>query len=218
IGGAQVARGYLNRPELTAERFLADPFNGGTMYRSGDLVRWNADGTLDYQGRNDDQVKIRGVRVELGEIEAALKAQAGIADAVVLVRDERLLAWFTATMPVDTDALRQGLQARLPAHLLPQAFVQLDELPLTAHGKLDRKALPEPDASALAGQPYQAPLGATEAAMAAIWAEVLGLEQVGRHDNFFELGGHSLLAVSLTARLRQAGLEADVRTLFGQPT
>ncbi|MCO7543067.1 non-ribosomal peptide synthetase, partial [Pseudomonas sp. VA159-2] len=217
IGGAQVARGYLNRPELTAERFLADPFNGGRMYRSGDLVRWNADGTLDYQGRNDDQVKIRGVRVELGEIEAALKAQPGIADAVVLVRNERLLAWFTATdQALDSEALRQGLQARLPAHLLPQALVQLQALPLTAHGKLDRKALPEP--AVLGGQAYVMPEGPVETAIAALWAEVLGLEQVGRHDNFFELGGHSLLAVSLTARLRQAGLEADVRTLFGQPT
>ncbi|TFF33424.1 phosphopantetheine-binding protein, partial [Pseudomonas sp. RIT623] len=217
IGGAQVARGYLNRPELTAERFLADSFNGGRMYRSGDLVRWNADGTLDYQGRNDDQVKIRGVRVELGEIEAALKAQAGIADAVVLVRDERLLAWFTAADgAVDTDALRQGLQASLPTHLVPQALVRLDALPLTVHGKLDRKALPEP--AVLTGQTYVMPEGPVETAIAALWAEVLGLEQVGRHDNFFELGGHSLLAVSLTARLRQAGLEADVRTLFGQPT
>ncbi|MDH1513138.1 AMP-binding protein, partial [Pseudomonas mosselii] len=140
IGGAQVARGYFNRPELTAERFLDDPFNGGRMYRTGDLVRWNADGTLDYQGRNDDQVKIRGVRVELGEIEAALKAEPGIADAVVLVRNERLLAWFTATAVVDLDTLRQGLQTRLPGHLIPQAFVRLDELPLTRHGKLDRKA------------------------------------------------------------------------------
>ncbi|MGK0162255.1 amino acid adenylation domain-containing protein, partial [Pseudomonas mosselii] len=218
IGGAQVARGYFNRPELTAERFLDDPFNGGRMYRTGDLVRWNADGTLDYQGRNDDQVKIRGVRVELGEIEAALKAQPGIADAVVLVRDERLLAWFTEAAVVDLDTLRQGLQASLPGHLIPQAFVRLDELPLTRHGKLDRKALPDPDPAALARQAYVAPIGATEEAMAAIWAEVLGIEQVGRHDNFFELGGHSLLAVSLTARLRQAGLQADVRTLFGQPT
>lgn len=218
IGGAQVARGYLNRPELTAERFVDDPFNGGRMYRTGDLVRWNADGTLDYQGRNDDQVKIRGVRVELGEIEAALKAEPGIADAVVLVRNERLLAWFTATAVVDLDTLRQGLQTRLPGHLIPQAFVHLDALPLTRHGKLDRKALPDPDPSAVARQVYVAPIGATEEAMAAIWAEVLGIEQVGRHDNFFELGGHSLLAVSLTARLRQAGLQADVRTLFGQPT
>ncbi|MDH1148171.1 amino acid adenylation domain-containing protein, partial [Pseudomonas mosselii] len=218
IGGAQVARGYFNRPELTAERFVDDPFNGGRMYRTGDLVRWNADGTLDYQGRNDDQVKIRGVRVELGEIEAALKAEPGIADAVVLVRNERLLAWFTATAVVDLDTLRQGLQTRLPGHLIPQAFVHLDALPLTRHGKLDRKALPDPDSSAVARQVYVAPIGATEEAMAAIWAEVLGIEQVGRHDNFFELGGHSLLAVSLTARLRQAGLQADVRTLFGQPT
>ncbi|MCG8296569.1 non-ribosomal peptide synthetase, partial [Pseudomonas entomophila] len=219
IGGAQVARGYLNRPDLTEERFLADPFStepGARMYRSGDLVRWNADGTLDYQGRNDDQVKIRGVRVELGEIEAALKAQPGIADAVVLVRNERLLAWFTEAAPVDVDALRQGLQSSLPAHLIPQAFTQLQALPLTPHGKLDRKALPDP--SLQAAQAYVAPEGETERAMAAIWAEVLGVEQVGRHDNFFELGGHSLLAVSLTARLRQAGLVADVRTLFGQPT
>nr|WP_211258418.1 non-ribosomal peptide synthetase [Pseudomonas mosselii] len=218
IGGAQVARGYFNRPELTAERFVDDPFNGGRMYRTGDLVRWNADGTLDYQGRNDDQVKIRGVRVELGEIEAALKAESGIADAVVLVRNERLLAWFTAAAVVDLDTLRQGLQTRLPGHLIPQAFVRLDELPLTRHGKLDRKALPDPDPSAVAREVYVAPIGATEEAMAAIWAEVLGIEQVGRHDNFFELGGHSLLAVSLTARLRHAGLQADVRTLFGQPT
>ncbi|MDH0665488.1 amino acid adenylation domain-containing protein, partial [Pseudomonas sp. GD03858] len=218
IGGAQVARGYLNRPDLTAERFLADPFGGGTMYRSGDLVRWNADGTLDYQGRNDDQVKIRGVRVELGEIEAVLKAQRGIVDAVALVRDERLLAWFTEATAVDTDALRLQLQASLPAHLVPQALVRLDKLPLTRHGKLDRHALPQPHASALARQAYVAPVGPTETAMAAIWGEVLGIEQVGRDDNFFELGGHSLLAVSLTARLRQAGLAADVRTLFGQPT
>ncbi|PNB16257.1 MULTISPECIES: non-ribosomal peptide synthetase, partial [unclassified Pseudomonas] len=218
IGGAQVARGYFNRPDLTAERFLDDPFAAGRMYRSGDLVRWNADGTLEYQGRNDDQVKIRGVRVELGEIEAALKAQPGIADAVVLVRDERLLAWFTEAATVDIERLREGLQASLPAHLLPQALVRLDALPLTSHGKLDRKALPDPDPSALVRHAYVAPTGACEVAIAAIWAEVLGIEQVGRHDNFFELGGHSLLAVTLTARLRQAGLQADVRTLFGQPT
>ena len=143
IGGAGVARGYLNRPELTAERFLADPFSAqaqARMYRSGDLVRWNADGTLDYLGRNDDQVKIRGVRVELGEIEAALAAQPGIQDAVVLVRDERLLAWFTGAAPLG--ALREALQASLPSHLVPLAFIHLDALPLTNHGKLDRKALP----------------------------------------------------------------------------
>ncbi|HDS1681406.1 TPA: amino acid adenylation domain-containing protein, partial [Pseudomonas putida] len=219
IGGAQVARGYFNRPELTAERFLDDPFNpGGRMYRSGDLVRWNADGTLDYLGRNDDQVKVRGVRVELGEIEAALAARPGIDDAVVLVREGRLLAWYTEAAPVDPEQLRQALQASLPAHLLPWAFIRLDELPLTSHGKLDRRALPNPDGALLPGQPYEAAQGQTEVAMAAIWAEVLGVERVGRHDNFFELGGHSLLAVTLVERLRKAGLVIDVRVLFAQPT
>ncbi|MCX2888174.1 amino acid adenylation domain-containing protein, partial [Pseudomonas sp. DCB_BI] len=221
IGGAQVARGYFNRPELTEQRFLADPFSrlpGARMYRSGDLVRWNADGTLDYHGRNDDQVKIRGVRVELGEIEAAVAAQPGIRDAVVLVRDDRLLAWFTATAPVATEGLRQALQASLPAHMVPQAFICLEELPLTSHGKLDRRALPEPASADLVGQGYEAPQGETEAAMALTWADVLGVERVGRHDNFFALGGHSLLAVSLIERLRQQGLPTDVRVLFGQPT
>ncbi|MFK3815873.1 non-ribosomal peptide synthase/polyketide synthase [Pseudomonas sp. NPDC089407] len=221
IGGAQVARGYFNRPELTEQRFLADPFSrlpGARMYRSGDLVRWNADGTLDYLGRNDDQVKVRGVRVELGEIEAALAAQAGIRDAVVLVRGERLLAWFSETAPVAVESLRQALQACLPAHMLPQAFIRLDALPLTSHGKLDRRALPEPDTTDLVGHGYEAPEGETEAAMAVVWADVLGVDRVGRHDNFFELGGHSLLAVSLIERLRQQGLPTDVRVLFGQPT
>ncbi|MFJ4156105.1 non-ribosomal peptide synthase/polyketide synthase [Pseudomonas sp. NPDC089752] len=221
IGGAQIARGYFNRPELTAERFVEDPFSrlpAARMYRSGDLVRWNADGTLDYLGRNDDQVKIRGVRVELGEIEAALQAHPGIEDAVVLVRGERLLAWFTEAAPVQLDQLRQALQARLPAHMLPQALIRLEQLPLTSHGKLDRRALPEPDTADLISHGYEAPLGETETIMAATWADVLGVERVGRFDNFFELGGHSLLAVTLIERLRQQGLQTDVRVLFGQPT
>ncbi|WP_313432808.1 condensation domain-containing protein, partial [Pseudomonas sp.] len=218
IGGGQVARGYFNRPQLTEERFLADPFSrlpGARMYRSGDLVRWNADGSLDYLGRNDDQVKIRGMRVELGEIEAAMAAQPGIEHAVVLVRGERLLAWFTEASAVDLDALRQALRASLPAHMLPHAFMRLQQLPLTSHGKLDRRALPEPDA---AEQGHVEPQGERETLMAAIWAEVLGVERVGRHDNFFELGGHSLLAVTLIERLRQQGLDTDVRVLFSQPT
>ncbi|WP_438826250.1 non-ribosomal peptide synthase/polyketide synthase, partial [Pseudomonas juntendi] len=221
IGGAQVARGYFNRPELTQQRFLADPFSrlpGARMYRSGDLVRWNTDGTLDYLGRNDDQVKVRGVRVELGEIEAALAAQPGVRDAVVLVRDQRLLAWFTASAAVTVDHLRQALQACLPAYMVPQALMRLETLPLTPHGKLDRRALPDPDTTDLVGHGYEAPVGETEVAMAAIWAHVLGVDRVGRHDNFFELGGHSLLAVSLIERLRQRGLPTDVRVLFGQPT
>ncbi|WP_122314588.1 non-ribosomal peptide synthetase [Pseudomonas cichorii] len=221
IGGSGVARGYLNRPEMTEERFLADPFSNklhARMYRSGDLVRWNVDGTLDYLGRNDDQVKIRGMRIELGEIESALAAQDGIRDAVVLVRGERLLAWFTESAAVDTEVLRQVLQARLPGYMVPLAFMRLEELPLTSHGKLDRRALPDPDQADLVSQAYEAPQGEVETAIAALWAQVLDVDRVGRHDNFFELGGHSLLAVSLVERMRNAGLSADVRVLLGQPT
>ncbi|MCA5966415.1 non-ribosomal peptide synthetase [Pseudomonas sp. P129] len=221
IGGAGVARGYLNRPQMTEERFIADPFSAATqarLYRSGDLVRWNADGSLDYLGRNDDQVKIRGMRIELGEIETALASQAEVQDAVVLVRGERLLAWFTESAPVEPEALREALRARLPAHMVPLAFTRLDALPLTSHGKLDRRALPDPELEALTSQAYAAPVGETEILMADLWAHVLGLEKVGRHDNFFELGGHSLLAVSLVERLRNAGLSVDVRVLLGQPT
>ncbi|SHM55254.1 amino acid adenylation domain-containing protein [Pseudomonas asturiensis] len=221
IGGSGVARGYLNRPQMTQERFLADPFSldaQGRMYRTGDLVRWNADGTLEYQGRNDDQIKIRGMRIEPGEIEAAIASQTGVKEAVVLVRDEHLLAWFTETSAVDPDQLRQTLRARLPAYMVPRAFTRLDVLPLTGNGKLDRRALPDPDPAYLLGHAYEAPTGATEIAMAAVWAQVLGVERVGRHDNFFELGGHSLLAITLVERLRTAGLKADVHVLLSQPT
>ncbi|MCU0120071.1 amino acid adenylation domain-containing protein [Pseudomonas sp. B2M1-30] len=221
VGGAGVARGYFNRPDLTAERFLDDPFShetGARMYRTGDLARWLADGTLEYLGRNDDQVKLRGVRVELGEIEAALVSHPAVQEAVALVRDGQLLAWFTERAPVDIEALRNHLQSRLPQALVPAAYVRIDALPLTANGKLDRKALPEPDQEAWLSREYQAPQGPVESALAQIWADVLKVEQVGRHDNFFELGGHSLLAVSLIERMRQIGLSTDVRVLFNQPT
>ncbi|MFJ2387383.1 amino acid adenylation domain-containing protein [Pseudomonas koreensis] len=221
VGGAGVARGYLNRPELTAERFLEDPFSDepqARMYRTGDLARWQADGNIEYLGRNDDQVKLRGVRVELGEIDAALLSHPALQDAVVLVRDARLIAWFTARTAVDIEELRLHLQARLPQALVPAAYVRLPALPLTANGKLDRKALPEPDQDAWLSREYAAPQGAVETALAQVWAEVLQVEQVGRHDNFFELGGHSLLAVTLIERLRQLGLSTDVRVLFSQPT
>ena len=218
VGGSGVARGYLNRAELTAERFLQDPFNAGRMYRTGDLVRWLPDGNLEYLGRNDDQVKLRGVRVELGEIESRLAALDGIREAVVLVREGRLLAWFTEQRPLQIETLRAHLQAQLPEALVPVAYMQLDQLPLTANGKLDRKALPQPDQCALLSREYQAPQGDVETTLARLWAEVLQVEQVGRHDHFFELGGHSLLAVSLIERMRQAGLSADVRVLFSQPT
>ncbi|MGY2438175.1 amino acid adenylation domain-containing protein [Pseudomonas sp. SDO52101_S400] len=221
VAGAGVARGYLNRPEMTTERFLADPFSDqprARMYRTGDLARWLADGNIEYLGRNDDQVKLRGVRVELGEIEAALVSHQAVQDAVALVRDGQLLVWFTERAPTDIEALRNHLQTLLPQALIPVAYVRLDALPLTANGKLDRKALPEPDQSAWLSREYEAPQGPVENALAQVWADVLKLEKVGRHDNFFELGGHSLLAVTLIERLRQIGLNTDVRVLFSQPT
>ena len=218
VGGSGVARGYLNRADLTAERFLQDPFNSGRMYCTGDLVRWLPDGNIEYLGRNDDQVKVRGVRVELGEIESRLAALDGVAEAVVLVREGRLVAWFTETYPLAIETLRALLQEQLPEALVPVAYVKLDALPLTANGKLDRKALPQPDQAALLSRDYAPPQGEVETTLARIWAEVLQVEQVGRHDHFFELGGHSLLAVSLIERMRQVGLSCDVRVLFSQPT
>ncbi|MDR0192479.1 amino acid adenylation domain-containing protein [Pseudomonas yamanorum] len=218
VGGSGVARGYLNRPDLTAERFLDDPFNPGRMYRTGDLARWLPDGNIEYLGRNDDQVKVRGVRIELGEIETRLAAVDGVKEAVVLVRDGRLVAWFTEQKPLDIETLRAELHSQLPEAMVPVAYVKLDSWPLTANGKLDRKALPAPDQAAMLSREYEAPQGEVETTLARIWAEVLQVEQVGRHDHFFELGGHSLLAVSLIERMRQVGLSADVRVLFSQPT
>ncbi|AZC38062.1 non-ribosomal peptide synthetase [Pseudomonas chlororaphis] len=230
VAGAGVARGYLNRPELTAERFLDDPFSDepviegqrARMYRTGDLARWLADGSLEYLGRNDDQVKIRGMRIELGEIESALAALSGVQEAVVQARDGRLLAYFTEQsgpeQPLEINQLHVQLQSRLPDYMLPAAYVRLAALPLTANGKLDRRALPVPGQEAFISRGYEAPQGAVETRLAAIWAELLQVERVGRQDHFFELGGHSLLAVTLVERMRQAGLQADVRVLFDQPT
>ncbi|MPQ71606.1 MULTISPECIES: syringopeptin non-ribosomal peptide synthetase SypA [unclassified Pseudomonas] len=228
IGGQGVAKGYLNRAELSATQFVADPFSareGALLYRTGDLGRWNADGNLEYLGRNDGQVKIRGFRIELGEIEAALVTHPAVQEAVLLARqddgEKRLVAYFTqgeSQQRLDIESLRSHLQACLPDYMVPAAYVRLDVLPLTPNGKLDRKALPAPDAQALVSRGYEAPEGVVETTLAAIWAEVLKVERVGRHDHFFELGGHSLLAVSLIERMRQAGLSADVRVLFGQPT
>nr|WP_318654561.1 non-ribosomal peptide synthetase [Pseudomonas sp. MWU13-2100] len=226
IGGVQVARGYLNRPELSAERFLDDPFNSGRMYRTGDLGRYLPDGTVEYLGRNDDQVKIRGFRIELGEIEARLAAYPGVKESVVLAREDnpgekRLVAYITAQQPetlLEIENLRGHLQGALPEYMVPAAYVQLDALPLTPNGKLDRKALPAPDGAALISREYEAPQGEVENVLAQLWAELLKVERVGRHDNFFELGGHSLLAVTLIERMRQVGLSADVRVLFGQPS
>ncbi|KAG9578483.1 hypothetical protein KCV01_g16546, partial [Aureobasidium melanogenum] len=205
IGGVQVARGYLNRPDLTAERFLRDPFSevpGARMYRTGDVARHLPDGNVVYLGRNDDQVKIRGFRIELGEIEGRLLEQAIVRDAAVVARDgaggKRLVGYLVWQGGVDggdpIPALRAQLAERLPDYMVPSAFVVLDALPLTPNGKLDRKALPAPDDEAYARERYEAPEGAVETTLATLWQDLLGVEKVGRHDNFFALGGHSLLA------------------------
>ncbi|CAJ6539901.1 syringomycin synthetase [Burkholderia pseudomallei] len=238
IGGVQVARGYLNRPELTRERFVDDPFvAGGRLYKTGDLARWRTDGSLEYLGRNDFQVKIRGFRIELGEIEAQLAKVAGVREAVVLAREaapdtkrhaasnensasnsgeKRLVAYYTGD--ADVVALRAQAAQHLPSYMVPSAYVRLDAWPLTPNGKLDRHALPAPADDAYARAEYEAPQGAKEEALAAIWKDLLPVERISRHDNFFELGGHSLLAITLIEHMRRANLHADVTTLFTAPT
>ncbi|KVN54720.1 hypothetical protein WT14_29940 [Burkholderia stagnalis] len=232
IGGAGVARGYLNRPELTAERFLPDPFARAAgrpdarMYRTGDLARYLPDGNLVFVGRNDEQVKIRGFRIEPGEIAAQLATHDAVRDAIVIARHDsagnaRLLAYVVlhddAPRAELVRQLREHLAARLPEYMVPAAFIVLDALPLTANGKLDRRALPEPDDDAFVQTRYEAPQGEIERTLAALWTELLGVERVGRHDNFFALGGHSLIAVQLIERLRQIGLTLAIRDLFEQP-
>jgi amino acid adenylation domain-containing protein len=222
VGGAQVARGYLDRPALTAQRFVPDPFTpGARLYATGDRVRWKADGEMEYLGRADQQVKIRGFRVEPGEVEAVLRQHADVRDCAVVARGDapgqtRLVAYVVGA--ADADALRAHLRARLPEHMVPSAFVALDALPLTPSGKLDRRALPAPDAAA-DGEGFVRPRDPTEEALAAIWAEVLRREAVGVHDDFFDLGGHSLLATRVAARVRTAfGVALTVRALFQNRT
>jgi amino acid adenylation domain-containing protein len=225
MGGIGVARGYLNRPGLTAERFVPDPFGapGSRLYRTGDRVRWLADGRLDYLGRFDHQVKLRGFRIELGEIEARLMEVPGVRDAVVLIRpdvrgDPRLVGWVMAPeQKPSASELREHLRRALPDYMVPQAYVVMDAFPQTPNGKLDRAALPAPaDAAA---EPAAAPQGELEQAIAGVWRTVLGLESVGVNDSFFEVGGHSLLLARLQEALRTA-LQRDVSIidLFQYPT
>jgi amino acid adenylation domain-containing protein/non-ribosomal peptide synthase protein (TIGR01720 family) len=224
IGHAGLARGYHQRAALTAERFVPDPFSqeGGRLYRTGDLARYRGDGLIDYAGRIDHQVKIRGFRIELGEIEARLKAHPEVREAVVLALDGQLVAYFCGSGPggsgVDPqiwrDQLKTYLKQSLPDYMVPAHLILLDELPLTGNGKLDRKALPAPDASQSRVR-YVAPQTELQRQLAAIWAEVLKVEQVGLDDNFFELGGHSLLAVQMLARVReQLQHEVSLKDLF----
>jgi amino acid adenylation domain-containing protein len=224
IGGECLSAGYWNKPELSAERFLPDPFAGGDarMYRSGDRARYWSDGNLEFLGRLDGQVKVRGYRIELGEIEARLGALDGVREAVVLARpagprDKRLVAYLVAGRTLEPAQLRAALLTTLPEYMVPSAYVQLDRLPLTANGKVDRAALPEPDGQAVPARSYAMPQGTAEQALAALWCELLGLGQVGRHDHFFELGGHSLTVVTLIERLRQQGLSVQVLDVFTRP-
>jgi natural product biosynthesis luciferase-like monooxygenase protein len=230
IGGAGVVRGYLNRPELTAERFVADPFangSGGRLYRTGDLVRYRGDGNVDFLGRIDHQVKIRGYRVELGEIETLIASWDGIREAAVVLRedtegDKRLVAYYapTATARIDADALREHLRGHLPEFMVPSHLVELEELPRTPNGKLDRAALPAPKARRSTAEAVTAPpADDTERVIAEIWCSLLDIPEVGVHDNFFDLGGHSLLVVQAHRRLRDTlKVELSLTDLFRFPT
>jgi aryl carrier-like protein len=228
LGGIGVGRGYHRRPDLTAERFVPDPFSaqpGQRLYRTGDLVRFRPDGAIEYLGRLDQQVKIRGVRIELGEVEAALRQQPGIREAVVVARRDgqagaRLIAYVTADpdRPGEAAALKSALARTLPEYLIPAIIIPLAQLPLSPNGKVDRRALPAPEWDTQRTQAYEAPATETEQQLAAIWAQVLGLPQVGRHDNFFELGGDSITSLQVLAKAHREGITLTPKQLFEQPT
>jgi amino acid adenylation domain-containing protein len=229
VGGAGVGRGYLNRPELTAERFVPNPFRpqaGQRLYRSGDLARYLPTGDLEYLGRIDAQVKIRGFRIELGEIEAVLRQHASVREVVVIARgerpaDQRLLAYVVAAQPAPTVSELNGfLRQKLPAYMMPANFVFLEALPLTSNGKIDRGKLPDPDQSRPEQESsFVAPRTPVEELLAEIWRAVLNLQQVGVHDNFFELGGHSLLLTQVASRIEQTfQVSLPLRVLFDAPT
>jgi hypothetical protein len=225
VGGVQLAAGYWNRPELTAEKFIADPFDaapGARVYRTGDLVRYLPDGNIEYLGRIDNQVKVRGFRIELGEIEATLSGHPAIRETVVLARedapgDTRLVAYLVAKGEAPSvSELKEFLARQLPHHMVPSAFVVLQALPLTPNGKVDRRALPAPEYTVTV---YVAPRTPTEEILAGLWSDVLKVERVGVHDNFFEIGGHSLLATQLVSRVRRdLSVELPLRNLFASPT
>ena len=226
IGGAGLARGYLNRPELTAQKFIPNPFSkeeGSRLYKTGDLARYLPDGNIEFIDRIDNQVKIRGFRIELGEIEAVLTQHPKVGQAVVIVRedipgDKRLAAYIVAKEEVASSQLRRFLKSKLPNYMVPSAFVFLDAIPLTPNGKCDRRALPIPDVSTQEAERI-APRTTTELQLVQIWSEVLNVPSVGVRDNFFDLGGHSLLAVRLMARIeQQLGTPLPLATLFTEPT
>lgn len=226
IGGSCLARGYLRRPDLTAERFIPDPFSGvdgSRMYYTGDLARWLPEGSLEYLGRDDRQVKIRGYRIELGEIEAMLLAHPAVDQCAVNVfengnANKRLVAYIVMREPAATvEALRAWLQERAPNFMVPSTFMPLERLPVNSNGKIDRRSLPSPEGNA-SNRSYVAPITSAEKVLAEIWAQVLGLDRVSVHDNFFELGGDSILSVQVTARANQAGLRFSTKDVFKHQT
>nr|QEO74613.1 condensation domain-containing protein [uncultured bacterium] len=228
LGGDGLARGYVGRAELTAEKFVPNPFStepGERLYRTGDVVRWNAAGELEFVGRVDQQVKVRGFRIELGEIEEALAGYEGISESVVLVRTEgegekRLVGYIVARPGVELEVseLRAYLETKLPAYMIPSVFVEVTELPLTANGKVDRKALAAAELELAGKREYEAPSTEVERTLARIWAEVLGVERVGIHDNFFEIGGDSILGIQVISRANQVGVRLSPKDVFQHQT
>ena len=226
VGGVQVARGYLNRAELTAERFLADPFRaGGRLYRTGDLGRWMEDGNIEYLGRGDDQVKIRGYRIELGEVEQAMRGLAGIDSAVVVAREgpegqRTLVGYFTSSTEQRSAEIRAALLEQLPEYMVPGYFVQLERLPLTANGKVDKKALPSPQEAGLgSGHEYVAPRNLTETILTRLYETVFGKERISIKDNFFDIGGNSMLLIRINTEIRKRfDIQLSVKNLLGHQT
>jgi len=229
ISGLGVARGYVNRPELTADRFVPDPFSHSSssrLYRTGDLGRWRPDGSIEYLGRNDQQVKIRGYRIELGEIEAQLAAHPDVAAAAVMVRSDdrgerRLVGYIhpVKQKSLNLEDLRQDLRHTLPEYMVPYAIVVMHEWPLTSTGKVNRHGLPAPDFPACREQDREAPRGEIESAIAEIWHELLRAKDIGRFADFFELGGHSVLATRVIARIKHVfQIEMPLRVIFENPT
>ena len=232
IGGVQVGRGYWKREELTGERFIRNPYGEGRLYRTGDVGRYVGDGVIEYQGRGDEQVKVRGYRIELGEIEAVLQEHAGVREAAVVVREvrgageteagtpeKRLVGYVVLAGGVKTSELRRYLKERLPEYMVPGVWVEMERLPVTANGKLDRKNLPEPGGERPELESgYEEPQTETEKKLAEIWAQVLGVEEVGVHDNFFDLGGDSIMSLQIISRANQLGMGVSVRELFQSQT